>query len=128
MKQKNRYVFDMLDMDSPDASRDVVFRAGKPVSGRADGNLVVLSVPFYAQELRNMFLFPAKGAEPKLSDVIVRAYGDSIVRVTVPFGGKLPDDAANPMLEWDPSLSVERLEAGKTADGWAIIDGAGRTR
>jgi alpha-D-xyloside xylohydrolase len=128
MKQKNRYIFDMLDLDSLDAARDVVYRAGKPVSARADGNSVALSVPFFAQELRNMFLFPAKGAEPKPRDVVVRAYGDSIVRVTVAFGGKLPDDKANPMLEWDPSLSPERLEAGKTADGWAIVDRAGRVR
>lgn len=118
----------MLDMDSAEASRDVVFRAGKPLSARRDGGAAVFDVPFVPQELRNMFLFPAKGSTPEVRDLVVRAYGDSIVRVTVAFGGTIPDDRANPMLEWHPSISAETLSPQRTDDGWSIVDSHGRTR
>ncbi len=128
MKQKNRYVFDMLDLDSPEATRDAVYRAGKPVSAREEGGSAVFTVPFFRQELRNMFLYPVAGAEPTRRELVVRAYGDSIVRLTLVDPGCLPDDSDNPMLEFHPSLAAERLEPKRTDDGWVTLDSAGRTR
>ena len=102
MKQTNRFVFDMLDQDAPDAGKDKIFRAGMPESASVVADLsaggscsagaansagsvcgaVAVKVPFVHQVLKNMFLFPATDETPVVKDVVFRAYGDEIMRVT----------------------------------------------
>lgn len=128
MKQKNRFIFDMLDQDAPWAGADVIYRAGKPLAARTEGGRATLSIPYDRQELRNVFLRPAGNSARKVGDAVVRLYGDSIVRFTTSFGGALPDDAENPMLRMDASIPERALYAEKTAEGWVLADETGRVR
>jgi len=128
MKQKNRFIFDMLDQDLPEARKDAIYRAGKPLGVRAEEGSAIISVPYTRQEVRRMFLHPARNEEPKASDLLVRFYGDSIIRLTTAFGGDMPDDGCNPMLSWDASLAPQSLHPEKTGDGWSIRDSGGRLR
>ena len=159
----------MLDQDAPDAVRDKIFRAGLPVSaevadvspslsgagsakdagccgnaasganGAGSCGAVVVKVPFVHQVLGNMFLYPDKDEAPAIKDVVFRAYGDRIMRITTGGGadGALPDDAANPMLSFaadlkQTPLSVERVTANAanncSEEGWAIKDSTGAKR
>ena len=133
MKQTNRFVFDMLDQDAPAAAGDRIYRAGMPRSckARPDGSVAV-EVPFVHQVLRNMFLYPEQDEAPAVRNVVFRAYGDAIVRMTASGSNVLPDDAATPMLCMEPSLkqtplSVTDLSDG-SSEGWSIRDEKGRQR
>lgn len=136
MKKTNRFVFDFLDQDAPDAAKDVIWRAGTPGSVITADGTIHISVPFVRQELKNMFLWPADDASvegdasvcTKKRDVVVRAYGDEIIRVTAAADGVLPDDTANPMFEMDSSVKQAPLSAEKTDTGWAMLDGSGNVR
>ncbi|WP_320128817.1 TIM-barrel domain-containing protein [uncultured Sphaerochaeta sp.] len=128
MKQKNRFIFDMLDQDSPDAQKDSIFRAGKPQSVREEAGATVVSVPFHKQEMKNMFLYPAQPARLEVSDMIVRCYGDSILRCTTAFGGSIPKDEDNPMFSWDPTLVQGKICPEKTDEGWDLKDGNGKVK
>jgi alpha-D-xyloside xylohydrolase len=128
VKQTNRFIFDFLDQDSPGAKQDSIYRAGKPLAVRVESGAAILSVPFVAQRVENMFLLPDESASKKVVDVTVRCYGDSIMRITSAFDGTRTDDAANPMLAMDSSIGQCALTAEKTEEGWTIIDGKGATR
>ena len=133
MKQTNRFVFDMLDQDAAAAAGDSIYRAGMPRSckNRPDGS-VAAEVPFVRQVLKNMFLFPEQDEAPAVRNVVFRAYGDAILRMTASGSNVLPDDASNPMLCMEPSLHQTPLSVTEHSDssreGWAIQDGKGRRR
>ncbi|MDD4680899.1 MAG: alpha-xylosidase [Clostridia bacterium] len=128
MKQKNRFIFDMLDQDAPDAKKDMIFRAGKPRAVWEKEGSVVVDVPYFKQDMVNMFLKPAQPEVSKVSDLIIRSYGDSIIRLTTAFGGAIPTDENNPMLSWDPTLLSTRLHPEKTDEGWSIKDEKGHLK
>lgn len=128
MKQKNRFIFDMLDQDAPESQGDVIYKAGKPRSVRDVSGSVILATHFGAQEMKNLFLIPSTDGKDVVTDVMIRSYGDSIVRVTASFGCDMPDDRTNTMLEWDPSLPVNMLRSVKTREGWTLLDEQGKTR
>ncbi len=130
MKQTNRFVFDMLDQDAPDAVRDRIFRAGLPVSATDTDGAAVVKVPFVRQVLKNMFLFPAEDEAPVLKDVVFRAYGDKLIRITAG-SSTLPDDTANPMISFAPDLKQTPLfveAVTGSAEGWLIKDKDGVKR
>lgn len=122
MKQKNRFVFDMLDQDAPEAQRESIYRSGMPCSVRDSEAGTVIELPFFQQELKNLFLHLKTPEVVKKAYMVVRAYGPSIVRLTVSKNGQLPDDQKNPMFAWDPSLKRELLHATKTDAGWELFD------
>ena len=126
MKPKNRFVFDMLDQDAPDAVNDTIYRAEKPLAVRLEKSSVIVSVPYARQEIKNGFLFPAQNAVRKVSDLLVRSYGDSIVRLTSSFGGEIPRDEDNEMLLWYSSLSPGTIHSEQNAEGWQFSNEAGR--
>ena len=128
MKQKNRFVFDMLDQDIPEAQKNTIYRAGIPSDIRAEKGSIILRVPFRAQEMRNSFLYPTKDSDVKEFDFVVRCYGDSIFRITSAFGGKIADDESNPMIAWDTTVRQIKLHSEDTAEGWVIKDDAGKVR
>lgn len=128
MKQRNRFVFDMLDQDVPEAQREVIFRAGTPLSIREESSLVALSIPFFQQELTNLFLHAVQPPRIETKNMVVRAYGPSIVRLTMLVDGKVPSDEDNPMLDWDASLKKESLHSKQTDGGWEILDSQGSCR
>ncbi|MGE4526273.1 MAG: alpha-xylosidase [Sphaerochaeta sp.] len=128
MKQRNRFLFDMLDQDAPDARRDSIYRAGRPVCVHEQGIAAVVEIPFLKQEMKNLFLHPAKSEVSKSAELVVRLYGSSIVRLTIGGGNSISSDAHNPMLEWDPSLKQEALRPVGTESGWDFLDEHGKTR
>ena len=126
MKQTNRFLNDMLDFDSSETLGDVLWRACKPIAAVERAGAVVLTVPFQAyQRAQSVQVDPTK--ERKEHEVVVRAYGDEVIRVTAAFQGELPGDESV-MLEWDQTLRPEPLAVRPQVDGWEIIDTKGITR
>lgn len=128
MKQGNRFIFDMLDQDSPEAVYETVWCAGKPDSVISKDKSVIIRIPFQAQKMDNIFLKADKETEKKIYDFVVRCYGDSVIRVTSSFGGVLPDDSINPMFEWDPEMEQKVIKSIKTEEGYRIEDENGVLR
>lgn len=128
MKQRNRFIFDMLDQDSADAQKESIYRAGKPVSVQGQGFKTVLEIPFLKQEIKNLFMHPNLSAPPRMSEMVVRSYGASIMRLTLACGRDIPSDVDNPMFDWDPSLKEEALQCTHNADGWVLSDSHGNSR
>ena len=128
MRQKNRYLDDMLDIDEPAAAGDVIWRAGKPSKVHKDGCAVIINVPFRAQTVQPVQGLKADQAvAPRQHEIQIRAYGNSVLRVTAAFGGTLPDDESV-MLRWYKSLKPEPLDVNRTQTGWSISDSHGTTR
>jgi alpha-D-xyloside xylohydrolase len=126
MKQTNRFMSDMLDFDLPETERDMLWRACKPTSAIARDGAIILSVPFAAQQ-RALTMIPDDSKPRRVHELIVRAYGDAVVRVTAAFDGPVPGDESV-MLEWDPSLKPEPLDVRSVPDGWEILDTRGTVR
>lgn len=127
MKQANDFLIDMLDFDAPETADDTLWRACRPtgISCASNGD-AFLMIPFQAQK---------KGLEVEANSEIarkeyklrVRAYGDSILRLSIAFDESGPDDDS-PMLEMHDSLVVETLSAQTTDSGWEIRDSHDRLR
>jgi alpha-D-xyloside xylohydrolase len=126
MKQTNRFTGDLLDLELPEAAGDVLWRACKPAGIDARGGAAVISVPFQAQK-PGLDMQPDPATPRRTYEVVVRAYGDAVVRVTAAFGAPLPGDDSV-MLEWDPALTPEPLAVRETAAGWDLVDTRGVTR
>ena len=126
MKQGNRFFEDMLDWDLAEAAEDRLWRAGKPTTAEPRDNGVALKVPMFAS--RGQSFYPDEEQPPREVELLVRAYGEGVVRLTVAFAGELPDDAQSPMLEWDPALEQTPLTVQISAQGWDVVDPQGRAR
>ena len=127
MKQSALFVTDMLDLDDPEAIADVVWSANRPSAVQKDGGDAVLTIPFTANKRSGKDLAPIEGRPAKEYPVRVRAYGESVVRVTVGFG-KAPLADANPMLSFAPSMKPVDLSVEAASDGWVIQDPQGIRR
>jgi alpha-D-xyloside xylohydrolase len=127
MKQRAMFVCDMLDLDDPQASADVVWCAARPSAVRCEGDDAVLTVPFLAAKRRGMDLAPQEDRAPKEYQVRVRAYGEAVVRVTAGFG-KAPLADTNPMLSFAPSMKPVGLSVEATPGGWVVRDPRGIRR
>ncbi|HHX02517.1 MAG TPA: alpha-xylosidase [Firmicutes bacterium] len=126
MKPSNKFVYDLLDFDSPEAAEDVFWLAGKPTQVWEHNGAVIIEIPFQAQTRPKQMA--DRTIEPKLYQLVVRAYGSQVVRCSIAYGGRMPDDRENPMIEWDPTLAQKTLRVNKTAPGWELIDGDGAMR
>lgn len=126
MKQTNRFMSDMLDFELPETANDVLWRACKPTGATTHDGAVYLSVPFAAQK-QALVIQPDESRPHKVHQLVVRAYGDSVIRMTVAFDGQVPGDESV-MLEWDASLKSEPLDVRSTADGWEVVDTRGAVR
>lgn len=124
MKPAHRFTEDMLDLNSPEAAGDVVFVAGRPTAVRAEGAGVVVEVPFFQR-----LPAPPEGSPPVTQPqrLVVRGYGNAIVRVSFSVGGKVPGDDSV-MLEWHASLKPVALKARQTPGGYEIVDPRGKVR
>lgn len=121
MKQRNHFIYDMLDFDLPEAGEDVFWLAGKPARAWERGGAVIVEVPFQAQTRPKLMPDPTR--KLKYYQLAVRAYGDQVVRCSIAFGGELPDDQHNPMFEWDRTLVQVPLNVRETAEGWDLSSG-----
>jgi alpha-D-xyloside xylohydrolase len=77
--------------------------------------------------VENFLLQPPATPEQRDQQLLVRAYGNEVVRVTLALAGQPPGDDSV-MLEWDRSLRPVRLVVKQTATGWEARDGRGRVR
>lgn len=126
MKQKDRFIYDMLDFDVQESAQDILWKAYNPISAEAVNGEIVLKVPFQAQNREK--IEPNTTIEPKIHEIVVRAYGDSIIRVSANFNeSNIPGDVS-PMLEWDSSLKPEELTVSTTDKGWDIYDSKDKLR
>lgn len=126
MKQSNRFVYDMLDFELPESLDDVFWLAGKPTEACEENGAVILEIPF--QALQKPKLVADNTKEQKMYSMTIQAYGDDIVRCSISFGGGLPNDESNEMIEWDPSLKPKALSVEKTEWGWDVKDCDGIVR
>ena len=122
MKQKNRFIFDMLDQDSIGASKDRIWCALKPEKVKNCEQGVSIEIPFQAQKIENIFLKADPSIDNKKYVFIARSYGDSVIRITSSFGKELPDDENNPMFEWAPDMKESILLSTPSDKGYDIFD------
>lgn len=120
MKQSNRFIYDMLDFELPEATNDILWIGEMAVDVLEENGTVVVKIPFQAQQRPR--LMPDISKEKKVYHMAIKAYGDDIIRCSISFGEEFPDDSANVMFEWDPSLEQQPLRAEKTEYGWDIVD------
>ena len=135
MKPTNGFLKDVLDIDAPEAANDVIYAASEPTNAKAAGGAVVLTVPF--RPIHNHNFFTDESKPVRTFDVLVRAYGDQVVRVSCSFGdvtqasrprSREESDDDSPMLQFHKSLTPVKLTVRKTAVGWDIVDPKGRVR
>ena len=108
MKSSGRYLGDLLDLEN---AGDVLWRAGTPTKPGI--------IPFHRQRIENLQLKKPATPQQKDRQLVVRAYGNEIVRVTL--AERLPGDDG-PMLE----LAVEPSRL-KWRD-WEARDARGKVR
>ncbi len=126
MKRTNRFVYDMLDGDTAEAAGDLLRVAGRCTDVDERAGRVILTVPFHAYRLGA--LVERDETRPcETQEVVVRAYGDSVIRISSGLGAALPDDDTV-MLQMDASLKEEPLTVNKSDAGWELLDGARRLR
>ena len=129
MKSKNNLLADLLDLDTAEASQDVLWSVGTPRSVRVVDGYVGIDLDFFAQTLSEEGIAPAKSTPSKGHTLWVSAYGEEIIRLTINFtGDKLPDTNNNVMLEIDDKVRRLPLSVNKDTEGWKVIDSSGKTR
>jgi len=126
MKQANRFMSDMLDFDDESSVTDVLWRACKPTAIEVHDGAVVMSVPFEAYR-RALTMVRDAELPRRQHQITVRAYGDSVVRLTFALSDVVPD-TSNAMLEWHDSLVSEALTVQPTEMGWSVLDTRGCVR
>jgi len=126
VKPSSKFIFDMLDFDLPEAAADVFWLAGKAREVWEKDGAVIVDIPFRAQTRPK--LMPDEAKAPQSFQMLVRAYGSQVVRCSIAFGGQLPKDEDNPMIEWDPTLVQNELKVEDTTEGWNLIDRSGVVR
>lgn len=127
MKATNRFLCDMLDFDM--VRDDVIWRACNPTEVSSEGGAAIALVPFEAQKVleQHKRIGPDPGIPRAVRKLAFRAYGDTIVRVSLTPDGSLPGDEGD-MLEWDPDLKPEPLSVRTTESGWEAVDPRGNVR
>jgi len=126
MKPGNRLTFDLLDLDAPEAAGDLLWRACAPTAAAARDGAVVFTLPFQAQR-GGPDVEPDPAVPRKTYELVIRAYGDAVVRASVAFDGDLPGDES-PMLEWHETLRPEPLTVRQTGPAWEVTDSSGTVR
>jgi alpha-D-xyloside xylohydrolase len=125
MKQTNYQPIDFLDFDPSFSGDERIWKVGRPTDIAVRGTDVVLSIPFQKQ-LCQLEYAPDITAEPVVFQLVLRAYGDKILRVAVAFDGELMPDSV--MLEMDAGLEIEPLSVEKNEDEWLVKDSTGTVR
>lgn len=108
----------MADFDrAPDA---VLRRAGRPKSLREEDGRIVLEVPFRKQRFTGVFE-DVEDADDRTLDVILEAYGRTVVRVSIDAEAGPPNGPSD-MLTEDGFPAESRLHSQRTRTGWVFLD------
>ncbi|WP_435132766.1 alpha-xylosidase [Formosa sp. A9] len=125
MKQTNHQFFDFLDFDT-DLSQEVgvskLWKSCKPTAISQNGLGVMLTVPFQAQQVSNEIV-PDETIARKSYQVIIRAYGSSILRLSIAFDGTVEDDSE--MLQMADEVTETALQFTVFENHWIIEDTTG---
>src|SRR5688572_29267935 len=129
MKSQNNLLTDLLDLDTPEASQDILWFAGATQTVHIlDGN-VGIELDFFAQLFNEEGIAPDKNIPLKRHTLWVSAYGEEIIRLTINFNGDdLPDVKNNVMLDIHETLKQSPLSVERDSEGWKIIDPMGKVR
>jgi alpha-D-xyloside xylohydrolase len=131
MMQHNRFREDMLDLEDPAASGDVVYIAAPAASARVEGDVAVLTLPLIARKPSSFEADPS--VAPLVVELRLQSFGGCMLRARVDFG--VPGTAAlqedldsSPMIERDHTLHTEQLvlQQGAEAGEYVIKDASGR--
>ncbi|MCJ7717152.1 MAG: alpha-xylosidase [Anaerolineales bacterium] len=133
MKPQNTVLADLLDLDAPEATQDVLWTVGSPHSVRVVDGHIGIELEFFAQVLCEEGITPDKNIPSKRHTLWVSAYSEEIIRLTINFNSnELPAVDNNVMLDINEKierlpLSVNRFSS-KNSQGWNIIDATGKKR
>ncbi|MBE2222096.1 MAG: alpha-xylosidase [Anaerolineae bacterium] len=127
MKQANNFMIDMLDLDLPEASADILWKACRPteIESASNGD-VFLTIPFQAHK-RGLAVEANLEVPRREYKLRIRAYDNDSLRLSISFIGELPGNVS-PMLELDDSLGMLPLTAQKIDSGWQVIDAHNKIR
>lgn len=96
MRQTNYYLFDFLDFDAELSRPESLWKACRPTEVRSVGGDIHITVPFQKQKLDNDMAADVS-AERISNTLVLRQYGDKILRVFMGFGD-LPMTDSSEML------------------------------
>src|SRR5271157_3244087 len=131
MMQHNRFREDVLDLEDPASSGDVVYIAAPATSARVESDVVVLTLPLIARRPSSFEADP--DVAPMTAELRLQSFGDCMVRACVDFG--IPGTAApqedldsSPMIERDDTLRAAQLIVlrGVEVGEYVIKDASGR--
>jgi alpha-D-xyloside xylohydrolase len=128
MKPQNNLLADLLDLDAPEASKDVLWSVGALHTTKIADGRVGIELDFFAQALCEEGVKADKTTPSKRHTLWVSAYGEEIIRLTINFkNDELPADN-NVMLEIDDKVRRLPLSVHKDVKGWKVVDSMGTTR
>jgi alpha-D-xyloside xylohydrolase len=128
MKPQNNLLADFLDLDAPEAQRDILWIAGTPQSVNMVDGCIAIELDFFAQLLNEEGIAPDGSTPPKRHTLWVSAFGKEIIRLTIDFkNGELPSINTE-MLDIDKKLQQMPLSVEEIPEGWRIVDSDGKTR
>ncbi|MBN1451661.1 MAG: alpha-xylosidase [Anaerolineales bacterium] len=129
MKPQNNLLADLLDLDAPEASQDVLWSVGTPHTVSVLDRHVGIELDFFAQALCEEGITPDKSIPQKRHTLWVSAYGEEIIRLTINFNSnEFPVVDNNVMLDIDDKVERLPLSVNKDSQGWKVVDSTGKTR
>lgn len=122
MKQTNYQLVDFLDFDTEFSREERLWKAGRPVGIEEEGGDVVIRIPFQRQ-LPSNDLQPDAEAAPREYRMVLRAYGDKVLRVFIDFGqsSSSASGVSDTILRSDSAFATAGTGRDSSAPGVAAV-------